>query len=145
MCKSYAWCLRAPFNSTSSPRIKTLSLTHSPFLLGGASTCHWVLSVMAMGECFERSSHASRRALQMTSNTMPAHTPGRPQPRELTCEKKPRAAPAESTVRPPTQVIWLAPSTVPSSERAHGANGCKNTRPYVNSPHFSHPQTCIVS
>ena len=50
--------------------------------------------------------------------------PGSAQPWLLTSEKKDSATIAERTVRPPTQVIWLAPSTVPSSDSAQGASGC---------------------
>ena len=31
---------------------------------------------------------------------------------------------ADRMVRPPTHAIWLAPSTVPSSDSAQGASGC---------------------
>lgn len=57
-------------------------------------------------------------------DSLPAQMPGSAQPWLLTSEKKDSATIAESTVRPPTQVIWLAPSTVPSSDSAQGANGC---------------------
>ena len=85
----------------------------------------------AMGDLLERSSHASRRALQSTSSTMPAQIPGRPQPWALTKRKNSSETAADATVRPPTHVIWLAPNTVPSSASAHGANGCMPKR----SPH----------
>lgn len=45
---------------------------------------------------------------------------------ELPSCSTPRAAAALATVRPPTHVISLAPSTVPSSASAHGASGCAN-------------------
>ena len=53
----------------------------------------------------------------------PAQMPGSAQPWLLTREKKDSATMADRTVRPPTQVIWLAPSTVPSSDSAQGASG----------------------
>lgn len=50
--------------------------------------------------------------------------PGSPQPFALTSEKEDSDAIADTTVRPPTHVIWLAPNTVPSSDSAQGARGC---------------------
>ena len=50
--------------------------------------------------------------------------PGSAHPWLLTSEKNESATMADRTVRPPTHVIWLAPSTVPSSDSAHGASGC---------------------
>lgn len=50
--------------------------------------------------------------------------PGKPQPLLLTNEKNDSDAIADTTVLPPTHVIWLAPNTVPSSDSAHGAKGC---------------------
>lgn len=58
--------------------------------------------------------------------------PGSAQPWLLTSEKNDSAAIAETTVRPPTHVIWLAPSTVPSSDSAHGASGCTTVAKFEN-------------
>ena len=65
-----------------------------------------------------------RGSSQHKLGPLPAQTPRRPQPMELPSCSTPRAAAALATVRPPTHVISLAPSTVPSSASAHGASGC---------------------
>ena len=50
---------------------------------------------------------------------------------------------ADSTVRPPTQVIWLAPSTVPSSDSAKGASGCAgNEHTQLGSSRYQEPYLC---
>ena len=109
-----------PFENTGSSRDKTLG------------PCYGVHIVRCRNTVWTTTPFSKRGRTSSTQGTLDRAQEGHTW--EADRARRLQEAMAEMTVRPPTQVIWLAPRTVPSSDSAHGASGCVGSR----------EQSCLV-